>query len=235
MPTPILYVEDDDDVRTMLCELLASEGYDVVAFSTAEEAVTELEKNSYPVFVTDYNLPNRNADWMLNVASQRGLLTNTVVIVLSGAVDPKGIDGHQLLRKPVDVDVLLSTVEHALRGGFDEESTADHPRPPGSPTGAEVVLKLYFTGASSESRKAIRNLRRVLENFHPHLIRLDVHDVSDRAVPVGSLDEDRIVVTPTLVRKYPLPKLWILGDLSKVDVVEAMIHAGLSGTGSRRT
>jgi CheY-like chemotaxis protein len=227
MSTRILYVEDDYDVRTMLHDLLRSEGYDVVALSTAEDAVKVLETSRFPIFLTDYNLPNRNADWMLRVASQRGYLADTTVIVLSGAVDPKGIDGHQLLQKPVDVDVLLATVQHALSGRLDNAHELEGQEPSGD---TDVILKLYFSGVSAESRRAVRNLRRVLKEFDPDRIRLDVHDISDREAPVAPLEQDRIVVTPTLVRKHPLPKLWILGDLSKVEVVRDMITAGLTGT-----
>jgi circadian clock protein KaiB len=227
MSTQILYVEDDYDVRTMLHDLLRSEGYDVVALSTAEDAVKVLETTRFPIFLTDYNLPNRNADWMLRVASERGYLAETTVIVLSGAVDPKGIDGHQLLQKPVDIEVLLATVQHALSGRLDDAHDLEGQEPPGN---IDVILKLYFSGVSAESRRAIRNLRRVLQEFDPARIRLDVHDVTDREAPAAPLEQDRIVVTPTLVRKQPLPKLWLLGDLSKVDVVRDMINAGLTGT-----
>ena len=227
MGTRILYVEDDYDVRTMLHDLLCSEGYEVVALSTAEDAVKLLETTRFPILLTDYNLPNRNADWMLRVASERGYLSDTTVIVLSGAVDPKGIDGHQLLTKPVDVDLLLATVRHALSGRLDDTHEPEGQAPSGE---GHVILKLYFSGVSTESRRAVRNLRRLLKEFDRHRIRLDVHDISDRAAPVAPLEQDRIVVTPTLVRKHPLPKLWILGDLSKLEVVSDMINAGLSGT-----
>jgi DNA-binding NtrC family response regulator len=225
VPTRLLYVEDDADLRAMVTDLLAAEGYEVVAHSTAEAAIAELERGRFPVFLTDYNLPQNNADWLLRVASERGLLLDTSVIVLSGAVNPHGIDGHQFLRKPVDIDILLATIEHALTDRLDraaEDVVAVQ-------DGADVVLKLYFAGVSIESRRAIRHLREVLSRYDPARIRLDVHDVSDRQASLVPLEEDHIVVTPTLVRKYPLPKLWILGDLSRLEIVEDMISAGMSG------
>lgn len=230
MSTRILYVEDDHDVRTMLQDLLQSEGYDVVALSTAEEAVRVLESTRFPIFLTDYNLPNRNADWLLRVATERGYLTHTTVIVISGAMNPRGVEGHRLLQKPVDVDVLLSAVQHALSGRFDDHQDGGQEMAEQRAGEATIVLKLYFSGASSESRKAVRALRRLLKQFDPARIRLDVHDINDRQSSAAPLEEDRIVVTPTLVRKQPLPKLWILGDLSNVEIVKDMIAAGLAGT-----
>lgn len=226
MATKILYVEDDRDVRVMLEELLAAEGYEVTAFATAEEAIAELEKVRYPLCLTDYNLPNKNADWLLRVAAQRGLLDDTAVIVLSGAIDPKGVEGHRLLQKPVDIELLLSTIGRALANHLDDRAGGA----PAPEETAAVVLKLYFAGTSSESRRAIRNLRRALKKFDAAQIRLDIHDIAERCDQTAPLDEDRIVVTPTLVRKHPSPKLWILGDLSNLVVVEDMIAASLAGT-----
>lgn len=230
MDIPILYVEDDRDVRAMLKELLEAEGYDVTACATAEEAIVELERRRYPLCLTDYNLPERNADWLVRVAAQRGLLETTAVIVLSGAVDPRGIDGHPFLQKPVDIEQLLSTIDHALSGRLEARAAA----PVAAPAGEGVTLKLYFAGTSRESKRAVRNLRRALRQFDESRITLEIHDIAEDNA-TRALDEDRIVVTPTLVRKHPLPKLWILGDLSAPGVVEDMISASLAGTGPPRS
>jgi circadian clock protein KaiB len=88
-------------------------------------------------------------------------------------------------------------------------------------------LKLYVTGDSRESVKALRNLNRILRKFAPAGVHLDVCDVTQGQLPVDALELDRIVVTPTLVRTWPLPKVWIFGDLSKTEPVEAMVATGL--------
>jgi CheY-like chemotaxis protein len=113
-PVRLLYVEDDEDIRSGLAFLLTNEGYDVVSLSTAEEAVEELQHHRYDLLLTDYNLPNRNADWMLTVVQENGSMPRTRAIVLSGDSEPRGIDGFRFLQKPVDVDALFAALDDAL-------------------------------------------------------------------------------------------------------------------------
>src|SRR5687767_6691211 len=95
--TRILYVEDDEDVRETLKLLLEHEGYDVTAVVDAESAIEELARSKYALLLTDFQLPNGNADWLVRHANERGLLQQTPAVVLSGAHDPPGVDGHRFL------------------------------------------------------------------------------------------------------------------------------------------
>jgi hypothetical protein len=44
---------------------------------------------------------------------------------------------------------------------------------------------------------------------------------------LGAAEEDRIVVVPTLVKRWPAPKVWIAGDLSKRDFVKRVLVSAL--------
>lgn len=224
MTVRVLYVEDDADIREFVETLLTGEGYDVTAVGTAEEAAAELMERRPHLVLTDYNLPGRNADWMLSQARERGWLEGTRVVLLTGTTQPPGVAGCRVLQKPVDVDVLLSALNDA-----QTERLRDLPRPP-SGTEPALKLRLYVTGTSRELQKAVRNLQRVLKKVDASRIELQLCDVADRSLPLPSLDEDRVVVTPTLVRTHPLPKVWAFGDLSRIEVVEEMIAAGLADT-----
>ena len=224
MSVRLLYVEDDNDLRAMLEVLLRREGYDVTAVAAAEDAIVELQSGRYQVLLTDYNLPNKNANWMLQVARAAGCLQKVHVIVLSAAVDPAGVDGYHLLPKPVDLSVLFATLDAAVA---DVETSEDGPAPVTS-ADATVALTLYVTGASRESAKALRNVRQVMRKFDRTRIRLTVCDVTAASVQLSDvLEADRVVVTPTLVRQQPLPKLWVFGDLSEDGLIEDLIASGL--------
>ena len=222
MSVRLLYVEDDDDLRRLLSMMLINEGYDVVAVSSAEDAIVELQTGRYPVLLTDYNLSNKNADWMLQVAANADALRDTAVVILTAEARPSGIDGYRVLRKPVDVSVLFAALDEAVA----TQVAGLAPRTEGN--GADVKLTLYVTGSSRESKKAIRNLNRILKKYDATRIHLDVCDVSTSGLPADSLEADRIVVTPTLVRWHPLPKVWVFGDLSKIDAVDELITSGLA-------
>jgi hypothetical protein len=146
------------------------------------------------------------------------------VIVLSAEAKPSGVDGYRFFRKPVDLDVLLGELAEAL----------GHHAQQMMPSGSEPVLDrpaldlvLYVTGTSLKSQKAMRNLQRALRSQRVDRVRLTVCDVAEE--PPGryctELEEDHILVTPTLVRRYPPPRVWIVGDLSGQELLDEVLSA----------
>jgi two-component system, cell cycle response regulator CpdR len=57
MALRILYVEDNPLVREVTSELLAQDQREVVARSTAEEALDAFRENAFDVVITDVSLP----------------------------------------------------------------------------------------------------------------------------------------------------------------------------------
>lgn len=86
-----------------------------------------------------------------------------------------------------------------------------------------------MTSTSQESRTAIRNVRRALKPFDEKRFRLTIIDVAKGGDEdwYQSLDQDRVIVTPTLVKRKPGPKTWIVGTLSPIAAVEEMLAAVL--------
>lgn len=78
------------------------------------------------------------------------------------------------------------------------------------------VLRLYVTGASSVSRRAIERVRHLCETKLKGRYELEVIDIYQR--PALAKDE-QIVATPTLIRVLPAPLRRFIGDLSKADGV----------------
>ena len=75
----------------------------------------------------------------------------------------------------------------------------------------KCVLKLYVTGQTANSAKAIENLKDVLKNGLSDLYKLKVIDVVKNP---QLAEEDKILATPALVKVLPLPVRKIIGDLS---------------------
>lgn len=78
------------------------------------------------------------------------------------------------------------------------------------------VLKLYITGHTSRSDRAIANLRQICERELHGQYRMEVIDVVQRP---QLAEDEKILATPTLIRILPLPMRRIIGDLSDVDKV----------------
>jgi circadian clock protein KaiB len=87
-----------------------------------------------------------------------------------------------------------------------------------------LTLRLYVSGQALNSRAAIRNLdslRRALADG----AAVEVVDVRERP---ELAEEDRILATPTLVRRTPAPVRKIIGDLS--DVERVLVGLEIDGT-----
>ncbi len=78
------------------------------------------------------------------------------------------------------------------------------------------VLRLYITGATPQSARAIANVKEVCEKYLKGYYRLDVIDLYQQ--PNLAADE-QIIAAPTLIKKLPLPVRRILGDMSKTERV----------------
>ncbi len=89
-----------------------------------------------------------------------------------------------------------------------------------------VELILYISAYSPSSLKALRNMRRLLESYNLERVEFRVCDLSKE--PSGTGDADKIAFTPTLVKRRPEPRTWILGDLDNASVVEDLLtHSGV--------
>jgi circadian clock protein KaiB len=73
------------------------------------------------------------------------------------------------------------------------------------------VLKLYVTGQTARSQRAIANIRDLFGGPLDKEYDLVVIDVLEQP---HLAEEDRILVTPTLIKQVPPPPRRVLGDLS---------------------
>ena len=78
------------------------------------------------------------------------------------------------------------------------------------------MLKLYVTGATERSLRAIANLKAVCEQYLKGRYHLEVVDIYRRP---ELLRRDQIVAVPTLVKRAPAPLRLLVGDLSKAEQV----------------
>lgn len=60
----------------------------------------------------------------------------------------------------------------------------------------------------------------VLAEFDAGQVRFEVCDLFKNA---AAAERDRVVFTPTLVKRMPAPRAWILGDLTTDDVVRDLL------------
>jgi CheY-like chemotaxis protein len=115
-PFTVLVVEDDDDTRVTLEELLRDHGYEVVPLNNGRAAEEYLRTNAPPAcMVLDLWMPEMNG-WTLAASMRRGQLPMVPTVVVTAAEPHWGYPSvaRKVLRKPLDADVLLQAVQALL-------------------------------------------------------------------------------------------------------------------------
>jgi DNA-binding response OmpR family regulator len=110
----ILYVEDEDELRRLVARVLTAERYQVTDVCTAEAGLEALGRKPHGLVITDYALPGRNGGWLLSEARSRGLIPPPNAIIVTGAPDAGDVGGALVLRKPVDLDLLVAEASAML-------------------------------------------------------------------------------------------------------------------------
>ena len=77
-------------------------------------------------------------------------------------------------------------------------------------------LRLYITGRTQRSERAIANLRKLCETELRGQYELDIIDALEHPQLAES---EKILATPTLIKEMPEPVRRIIGDLSDTEKV----------------
>lgn len=113
----VLVVEDDADIRTVLCELLKLDGYESVEAENGRVALERLKGSKRPCLILlDLMMPVLNGQQFIEALRKDDQLATIPVVVVSAFAD----QANQLkdktagfVRKPVDLRVLMQFVrEH---------------------------------------------------------------------------------------------------------------------------
>ena len=75
----------------------------------------------------------------------------------------------------------------------------------------KYVLRLYVTGLTARSTRAITAVRDVCEEHLRGLYDLEVVDVYQQP---GRVSRDQIFAIPTLVKCEPAPQRFVIGDMT---------------------
>ncbi len=97
---------------------------------------------------------------------------------------------------------------------------------------AKYLLKLYVTGQTPRSHRAIENLRRLCDEELHGQYEMHVIDVLERP---QLAEDEKILATPTVVKELPAPIRRIIGDLSDAEKVLLGLdlqRCSLAGNGS---
>lgn len=78
------------------------------------------------------------------------------------------------------------------------------------------VLRLYVTGASINSLRAIVNLKEICDKYIPDNYSLEIIDVYQQK---SIAEQEQIIALPLLIKRLPLPEKRMIGDMSDTQKV----------------
>ena len=76
---------------------------------------------------------------------------------------------------------------------------------------SKYILKLYITGMTPNSIKAVSNIKNVCEEYLKDQYEIQIIDIYQEP---GIGEVEQIIATPTLIKEFPLPVRILIGDLS---------------------
>jgi circadian clock protein KaiB len=86
----------------------------------------------------------------------------------------------------------------------------------------KIILQLYIAGMSENSVLAIQNITQLCNQYLKDRFDLEIIDIYKNP---SVAEEQKIVFSPSLIRKFPLPRKILIGDLS--DTKKVMLGLGI--------
>ncbi len=113
-PLLILVIEDDEDARANLCDILELDGYRVETAGTVAAALDRHNWADIAIIILDYRLPDGSAETLLpqlrQLAPDTAVIVSTGVAGLSGAILAVQQGAADYIVKPLDADALRGSL-----------------------------------------------------------------------------------------------------------------------------
>jgi len=117
-PRRVLIIEDDADIRTVITDVLLSEGHSVAGAREGAEGLRRAREEHPDLILLDLMMPGMDG-WAFRAAQREDAEIADIPVVIVSASNPAdvhGIGAAAHLHKPFDLGALLDAVDrHAAR------------------------------------------------------------------------------------------------------------------------
>ena len=130
MSTTLLVVDDDDEIRELLCDYLTDAGYNVLAAADGEQMREQLARHKVDLVVLDLMLPGEDG---LSLCRQLQATPGLAVIMLSAKgstldrIIGLEVGADDYLAKPFEPRELIARIKAVLRRPQRLDPPADEP------------------------------------------------------------------------------------------------------------
>jgi len=114
----ILGIDDNEDLLS-LCEIaLSSEGHEYTGINNGREGLQAIKDKKFDIVLLDLAMPEFSGSDLIDALVKEGIIKKQKVIIFTassateeeyGPLLEKG--AHSILKKPLDVDVLMKTIK----------------------------------------------------------------------------------------------------------------------------
>jgi len=117
----ILLIEDEQQVRELLREILEQNGHEIIACKNGADGIRQYKESSFDLVIMDVLLPDKDGFETLNELKQHHNQVN--VLAISGGYAPSTVNvlhiaqrlgARQTLAKPFDLTDFLAVVDQLL-------------------------------------------------------------------------------------------------------------------------
>ena len=126
MKTKLLVIDDEDFIRMPIQDFFEDCGWEVVPFSTAEEALEYLRNETADCVIVDVRLPGMTGpEFIINASAIRPgirfvIYTGSFDFSINDQLRSAGVDDSCIVRKPArDLDDIKRAVEGPEKGAKD--------------------------------------------------------------------------------------------------------------------
>lgn len=83
-------------------------------------------------------------------------------------------------------------------------------------TDEKYVLRLYITGMTPNSKRAVENIKNICEEYLKERYELEIIDIFQQPTLA---EGEQIIAAPTLIKQLPYPLRRFIGDMSNTEKV----------------
>ncbi len=156
-PQTVLIVDDDQDLRTVLAEFLAAEGFETRQARDGMEALGEIERQRPDAVLLDILMPRLGG--LRTLDKIRALDPHLPVILMTATLDPTLLrhaissGASAVLAKPLQLDDVAAALRWQESGATDEEA----PTPP-TPRAVTTARKVLVVDDDPDMRTMLEEL-----------------------------------------------------------------------------
>jgi DNA-binding NtrC family response regulator len=139
-------VDDNENLRSTLIDILEEEGCKAEEAGTGEEALAMAEKGNYNVAILDLKLPDTTGIKLLQIFRKRYPHRKNIIVTAYGtlrnAMDALNLGANAFILKPVDPQKLRQTLQQCMEEQQKVEKSIDEIK---SLLNEQMLIKRLYT------------------------------------------------------------------------------------------